>query len=88
MKAQPDILIVDEILAVGDEHFQNKCLEYMNKYILGRGASIIFVSHNRDIIFDLCQKCLYVNKGKIFLSGSTQEVMKRYTQDTESKVFS
>ncbi len=80
--SHPDILIVDEILAVGDAQFQAQCLDYMNKYILGRGASVVFVSHSRYSVFDLCQKCLYIHKGTVESHGVTQEVMKLYSKDS------
>lgn len=73
----PDILIVDEVLSVGDYVFQNKCLERMNSIIRG-GASVIFVSHNLHAVGELCPRSLLLDHGQAVHIGTSQEVIKAY----------
>ena len=74
---QPDILVIDEVLSVGDYLFQRKCIEKMDA-ILKTGVTIIFVSHNLKAVADLCQKTLLLGHGKVIETGSTKEVIKTY----------
>lgn len=87
----PDILIVDEVLSVGDVVFQNRCLERMNT-ILRSGATVIFVSHNLRAIAELCPRSILLEHGKITATGPSQLVMDTYlehagaeSRHTESK---
>jgi ABC-type polysaccharide/polyol phosphate transport system ATPase subunit len=73
----PDILIIDEVLSVGDAIFQKQCLEKMNSVIKG-GSTVIFVSHNLKAVAELCDRCILLDHGKIVKSGNTQEVIKYY----------
>ena len=73
----PDILIVDEVLSVGDIVFQNRCLEKMNEIIRG-GATVIFVSHNLRAIAELCPRSILLEHGKVTAAGPSQEVLKAY----------
>jgi lipopolysaccharide transport system ATP-binding protein len=75
---EPDILIVDEVLAVGDTEFQKKCLGKMEEVTKKEGRTIIFVSHNLDAIERLCTKTFLLNKGRIIKSGETPEVINYY----------
>jgi lipopolysaccharide transport system ATP-binding protein len=75
---EPDILIVDEVLAVGDAEFQKKCLGKMGEATHREGRTIIFVSHNMDAIRSLCTKCILLEDGKIKSIGKTDEVIKEY----------
>jgi lipopolysaccharide transport system ATP-binding protein len=75
----PDILIVDEVLSVGDVVFQNRCLERMNA-ILRSGATVIFVSHNLRAIAELCPRSILLEHGKIAAAGSSQEVLNTYLE--------
>jgi lipopolysaccharide transport system ATP-binding protein len=75
----PDILIVDEVLSVGDVVFQNRCLERMNA-ILRSGATVIFVSHNLRAIAELCPRSILLEHGKIAVAGSSQEVLNTYLE--------
>ncbi|MFQ5685619.1 MAG: ABC transporter ATP-binding protein [Candidatus Scalindua sp.] len=77
---RPDILLVDEVLAVGDWAFQQKCYAEMEKY-RKRGTTIILVSHNMDAITKVCDKGLVLNKGKIEIIGSSHEIAGRYLAD-------
>lgn len=74
----PDILIIDEVLAVGDAEFQKKCLGKMDEVVKKSGRTILFVSHNMDAIRDLCPKCILLKKGKIIAIGPTDEVIHTY----------
>ena len=74
---EPEILIVDEVLAVGDAQFQKKCLGKMDE--AGReGRTILFVSHNMGVISQLCPTCLWLDKGKIRDIGQTGSVVNSY----------
>ena len=72
-----DILLIDEVLAVGDIAFQKKCLDKMNE-IVKQGRTILYVSHNLDSIRNLCQRSIYLNGGKIMHEAATPEVIKNY----------
>ena len=74
---QPEILLVDEILAVGDTAFQNKCLGKMGS-VTKEGRTIIFISHNMGAISSLCNKTILINKGKIAALGETSRVINQY----------
>ena len=75
----PDILIVDEILAVGDFLFQQKCEERINK-MMNDNTTVIIVSHSIDQIERLCKHCMWLEKGKIKMIGETAEVCDAYKQ--------
>lgn len=81
---QPDILLVDEVLAVGDISFQQKCLHRIHE-LLRQGTSIIFVSHNLYLVKAVCNSALYLEKGVIKAQGSTAEVLKVYEQTLHEK---
>src|SRR5688572_6018562 len=68
---EPDILIVDEVLAVGDVEFQKKCLGKMKDVSRENGRTILFVSHNMQAVSSLCQKAIWLQKGKVIADGST-----------------
>lgn len=76
---EPDILIVDEVLAVGDAEFQKKCLGKMDDITKKEGRTIIFVSHNMNAIERLCKKCVLLKNGEIIKEGDTKEVINYYT---------
>jgi lipopolysaccharide transport system ATP-binding protein len=74
---QPDILLVDEVLAVGDANFQKKCLERLRK--LGRdGQGVVFVSHNTLAIARLCSRAMLLDHGKLVCQGAVADVMATY----------
>src|SRR3989338_1198855 len=81
---EPDILLVDEVLAVGDAEFQKKCLGKMEEVTKQEGRTILFVSHNMDAIQNLCQRCILLNNGKIQAIGQTDEVVKTYLGNRNS----
>ncbi|HAO64674.1 TPA: ABC transporter ATP-binding protein, partial [Candidatus Taylorbacteria bacterium] len=80
---EPDILIIDEVLAVGDAEFQKKCLEKMDSITKKEGRTIIFVSHNLAAIQQLCSKCLLLNKGQVVKSGAVKEVIDFYLHNNQ-----
>jgi len=77
---RPDILLIDEILAVGDKNFQLKCYQKMHE-IRKQGATIILVSHNEYTIRELTRHCLYLNKGRVAALGPSEETISLYLKD-------
>ena len=75
---EPDILIIDEVLAVGDAEFQKKCLGKMNDASSKSGRTIIFVSHNLQAINNLCSKALWLDKGSVCARGNAKTVVNEY----------
>lgn len=73
----PDILIVDEILAVGDAEFQAKCKQRMHELMTG-GTTVLIVSHSLDQIRELCSRVIWLDEGKIKMMGDAQEVCDAY----------
>jgi homopolymeric O-antigen transport system ATP-binding protein len=73
----PDILIVDEVLSVGDYLFQRKCVERMHAVISG-GATVIFVSHDLQAVASLCTRSALLERGRVKLIGPTEEVIRAY----------
>ncbi len=80
----PEILIVDEILAVGDTEFQDKCFKKMEEFKKS-GVTIIFVSHNLDQIKKFCTKTIYIDNHIIQAIGHTAQVCEKYQKHNESK---
>ena len=74
---EPDILIVDEVLAVGDAGFQQKCLGKMRQASRG-GRTVLIVSHNLPVIENLCGRALFLSQGRVALTGSATEVVEAY----------
>ncbi|MGH9347682.1 MAG: ABC transporter ATP-binding protein [Vicinamibacterales bacterium] len=74
---EPDLLIVDEVLAVGDVHFQKKCLGKMNE-VSRQGRTILFVSHNLDAVQRLCSRGLLIDRGRVAADGPMGEVVTKY----------
>jgi lipopolysaccharide transport system ATP-binding protein len=75
---EPEILVVDEVLAVGDADFQKKCLGKMGD-VAKQGRTILFVSHNMSAISELCQKAMLLTAGRVDLIGSVDAVVGRYS---------
>ncbi len=86
---EPEILVVDEVLAVGDMEFQKKCLGKMEDVSKG-GRTVLFVSHNMDAIMRLCSRAILLQKGKPAETGSVRDIVTRYTahQGTQSSAIS
>ena len=75
----PDILLLDEVLAVGDISFQQKCLERVEALTSG-GRTVLFVSHSIDAIARFCTRCIWLEQGQIMMDGSIQEVSEAYLE--------
>ncbi len=82
---EPEILIVDEVLAVGDVQFQKKCLGKM-KNVAGEGRTVLFVSHNMGAIEALCEKGIFLTKGQINFLGDTKEAIQRYAGQNNASI--
>lgn len=80
---RPDILIVDEVLSVGDYAFQQKCERRM-KEMLENGTTLLYVSHSIESVKSLCQKALWLQKGKVQMSGEAQDICKSYMDSLEA----
>lgn len=78
---EPEVLVVDEVLAVGDVAFQGKCLGKM-KEVSGEGRTVLFVSHNMGAITSLCGKALLLSSGQLVAHGKTAEVVDAYLDST------
>ncbi len=78
---EPEILIVDEVLAVGDVAFQQKCLGKMSEVSKG-GRTILFVSHNMPVIEKLCQRAMVMHRGRVTYQGETREAIHHYLNST------
>jgi lipopolysaccharide transport system ATP-binding protein len=74
---EPDILLIDEVLAVGDESFQKKCFTKM-KQAKNKNVTIVFVSHNLDWIKLICDRVLLLKHGKIIADGPPRKVISAY----------
>lgn len=82
----PDILIVDEVLSVGDAAFQKKCIGKIEE-VSEHGRTILFVSHNMGQVNNLCTHAILLDKGGVLIQGSTTDVTKMYYQDKEASSF-
>lgn len=78
---EPEILVIDEVLAVGDSEFQKKCLGKM-KEVAGGGRTVLFVSHNMGAVSDICDKALLIDKGRIATRGPADAVIREYVNQT------
>jgi lipopolysaccharide transport system ATP-binding protein len=75
---EPEVLVVDEVLAVGDAQFQKKCLGKMNDVSKQEGRTVLFVSHNMAAVKELCNRGIVLNKGQVVLQGTELEVVNYY----------
>ena len=75
--ATPDTLLIDEVFAVGDETFQQKCRDKMNQF-KAEGKTIIFVSHALETVKELCQRTILLNEGQIVAMDDTEKVISQY----------
>jgi ABC-type polysaccharide/polyol phosphate transport system ATPase subunit len=75
---EPEILVVDEVLAVGDSEFQKKCLGKMNDVSKNEGRTILFVSHNMAAVKELCPTAMFIDKGHVSSTGPTYDVLREY----------
>jgi lipopolysaccharide transport system ATP-binding protein len=75
---EPEILVIDEVLAVGDAQFQKKCLGKMEDVSKQEGRTVLFVSHNTGIVSQLCNKAMLLDSGRIVMTSKTDDVIDRY----------
>ena len=85
---EPEILIIDEVLAVGDAAFQNKCLGKMSDIATQHGRTVLFVSHNMPSIQSLCTHALLIDAGQMRLSGKPSAVTTAYLEDVAERNLS
>ena len=88
---EPEILLIDEVLSVGDFKFQEKCLKKIQN-LLNSGVTVIFISHDLEAVEQICKRCIYLNKGRIVFNGNSTECINKYLNDkieietTEEKI--
>lgn len=84
-----EIMIMDEVLAVGDMAFQKKCLEKMREAAQIQGRTVLYVSHNMNTIRQLCSRCIVLSKGRVIFNGDVEEAIAIYLNETdeEEKLF-
>lgn len=78
----PEILLVDEVLAVGDKNFQQKCLDFIHSFVRG-GNTTLFVSHNLYVVEQLCDRLVWLDEGKIVQEGRPGEIVQAYSSFLE-----
>jgi lipopolysaccharide transport system ATP-binding protein len=81
---EPEILVVDEVLAVGDAEFQKKAIGKMQDVSKNEGRTVLFVSHNMGAVRDLCSKSIIIENGVLNASGNTTDIIYNYLQSTKS----
>ena len=83
-----DVLVIDEILAVGDAAFQQKCIRYLRRFQAG-GGTLLFVSHSEGSVLTLCERAIWLDRGQLQADGPAREVCRRYAaslQDTGNSI--
>jgi len=78
IRAQSDVLLIDEVLAVGDAAFQTKCFNYFYE-LKRKGTTVVFVSHDRASLEQFCERGILINEGKEVISGSIKQVLQSYS---------
>ena len=78
INTNPDILVIDEALSVGDSAFKQKCKDKISEMIK-QDITVIYVSHSKDIQ-DFCDRCIYLQKGKVIFDGTMQETLEKYPE--------
>ena len=73
----PEILVVDEVLVVGDAAFRQRCADKMRELFM-RGATVIMVQHNMDVIVEMCQRVMWLDKGHVQTIGEPLDVVNKY----------
>ncbi len=82
----PDILLVDEVLSVGDLYFQTKCFEKIKTLKLN-GQTIVFISHNMEAMLNLCSRTILLYKGNMLLQGKTEDVVREYQSSVQKQML-
>lgn len=78
--ARPDVLLIDEVLAVGDQTFRGRCLERLRE-LQSQGVAMVVVSHDLETIPDLCSRAVWLERGRVRLEGPAREVISIYEQE-------
>lgn len=84
---EPDILIVDEVLAVGDAEFQKKAIGKMQDISSGEGRTVLFVSHNMAAVENLCSRAILLDKGRVIMNDRTSKVLKFYLKEEKKQIL-
>lgn len=84
---EPDVLVLDEFLAVGDLHFVKKCQDWMDR-ARGRGATLLLVSHDPEAVRQNCSRCIWLEGGRLRADGRPDEVLELYAESEEAAVRS
>ncbi len=74
----PEVLIIDEVLAVGDAEFQKKCIQKMDQISQDEARTILFVSHNLGLVSQLCTRCIWLKEGEVHQIGETADIIQNY----------
>ena len=82
---EPEILLVDEVLAVGDAAFQKKCLGKMGE-VAKEGRTVLFVSHNMEAVLSLCGNCFVLNDGALVFQGPSEKALKFYLNSSSNRL--
>jgi lipopolysaccharide transport system ATP-binding protein len=82
---EPEILVVDEVLAVGDAEFQKKCIGKM-KDVSNSGRTVLFVSHNMEAVQNLCSRAVLLDGGELVMNSSTENVIEKYLESVYSNI--
>jgi ABC-type polysaccharide/polyol phosphate transport system ATPase subunit len=80
---EPDILLIDEVLAVGDQAFQAKCFDRIMAF-QKKGKTLLFVSHAPGLVKSFCERCLWLDHGNLMMAGATEDVMRAYQEGTQA----
>jgi lipopolysaccharide transport system ATP-binding protein len=83
----PEILVIDEVLAVGDIEFQQKCLNKIKSISKEEGKTILFVSHNIQTLHNVCNRAIVLDKGRIIASGDSESVLASYGKMTRNQLL-
>ena len=81
INVEADILLVDEVLAVGDQHFQDKCIAKM-KELKDEGKTMVFVTHSLGTVKDFCDRSVWLSNGEIRMDGISEDVIEEYLKET------
>jgi len=87
VQLRSDILILDEVLAVGDREFQKKCFNTMSDIMNSKARTILFVSHNLSAVSEMCERSILLHQGKILADGPTRDIIERYKGKEKAKTF-
>lgn len=82
---KPDILVVDEVLAVGDSYFRRKCIDYMQELFRSGDTAVILVSHNLRNIEQVCDRAIYLERGRVVAQGQTDQTISSYLYDANTR---